>query len=167
MQLRPLHPEVPLAPRYPHKSRNSRVHANRRVAHDFLPVFPTNNSYPWSPFPPRRARPGPGPHIPQLQRWDNLSIGRKSCDTPIVARKLTLERHAVVKSRVDISGSCRRRGRQSCHQSGTKSPCACPHSLHPSCPPSVEGLVSNGFRGYFHFLSLSFIHFVGGLELRV
>ena len=24
-----------------------------------------DSSYPWSPFPPRRARPGPGPHIQQ------------------------------------------------------------------------------------------------------
>ena len=26
------------------------------------PAYSLANSYPWSPFPPRRARPGPGPH---------------------------------------------------------------------------------------------------------
>ena len=28
------------------------------------PEYSRANSYPWSPFSPRRARPGPGPHTP-------------------------------------------------------------------------------------------------------
>ena len=30
--------------------------------HHGYPEYSRANSYPWSPFPPRRARPGPGPH---------------------------------------------------------------------------------------------------------
>ena len=31
------------------------------------PEYSRANSYPWSPSPPRRARPGPGPHTPRAQ----------------------------------------------------------------------------------------------------
>ena len=42
------------------------IHPEDKGPYASYPKYSRANAYPWSPFPPRRARPGPGPRI--LQR---------------------------------------------------------------------------------------------------
>ena len=47
----------------PHIREKSTLVADKWAVHTVAP-----NSYPWSPFPPRRTRPGPGPHTAECRR---------------------------------------------------------------------------------------------------
>ena len=49
------------------------------------PLYSRANYYPWSPFPPRRARPGPGPHTAQglLGRKVHHAVGAYSRPMPM------------------------------------------------------------------------------------
>jgi hypothetical protein len=51
-------------------------------------------SYPWNPFPPRRARPGPGPHTGPTEHACNVTAAR-TCPAPHTSpiRKRTLLGH--------------------------------------------------------------------------
>ena len=50
--------------------------------------YSTPDSCPWSPFPPRRARPGPGPHRivqePVLTGWFTLKASQGNCNTALL-----------------------------------------------------------------------------------
>jgi len=46
------------------------IHSRRYVPLRSYPKYSRAKSYPWSPFPPRRARPGPGRHKPCNLRRD-------------------------------------------------------------------------------------------------
>ena len=68
------------------KRRAFPTHAERRTAQVTVtlrpyPEYSRANSYPWSPPPPRRARPGPGPHTQRARLTPARACGgaRRRC----------------------------------------------------------------------------------------